>query len=159
MAISPDLLPIVAIAIGLVERQWQIVLRAAAALVVGLSVGALAAFAAVRYLVETDRLDDDLSLAETVLGPALTSLGPGSVLVALAAGMAGVLALARVGGAVTGVAISVTTIPAAAYIGASVATRSGGTRGALVVLAVNISMMVLAGAVTIAVRRWRAARG
>jgi Domain of unknown function (DUF389) len=64
------------------------------------------------------RIDRGLELADSVLGPSLTEIGPGTVLVALAAGMAGMLAFETAGSAAVGVAISVTTIPAAAYVGA-----------------------------------------
>ena len=66
------------------------------------------------------RIDDGLELADSVLGPSLTEIGPGTVLVALAAGMAGMLAYETAGSAAVGVAISVTTIPAAAYLGCSI---------------------------------------
>ena len=69
-------------------------------------------------------------LADTALGPSLTEVGPGTVLVALAAGMAGMLAYETAAGAAVGVAISVTTIPAAAYVGCSVGL--GSQRGAAV---------------------------
>jgi uncharacterized membrane protein len=89
-----------------------------------------------------------------VLGPSLTRLGPGSVLVALAAGMAGILAWESAGSAAVGVAISVTTIPAAAYLGDAIALQgSQKALGALVVLTTNIVGIVTAASVTLLLQR------
>ncbi len=125
MALSPDLLPVCAAAVGLVERRWTLAGRAALTLVVGLGVAVLSAAAATVTLRILGRVDDDLEIADTVLGPSLTTIEPGGVLVALAAGMAGMLAYETASGAAVGVAISVTTIPAAAYIGCSLGLPSG----------------------------------
>ena len=98
-------------------------------------------------------------LAETTLGPSLTQLGPGSLLVAAAAGMAGMLSFERAGGIAVGVAISVTTIPAAAYVGAAIALgRTEPMWGALVVLVTNVIVIIAASAATLEVQRRRRAR-
>jgi hypothetical protein len=53
-----------------------------------------------------------------------------------------------------GVAISITTIPAAAFIGAAVAVGDvEALRGALAVLAANVGLIVVAGTVTLALQR------
>ena len=144
MALSPDLLPISAAAVGLVERRWTLAARAALTLGIGLGVAALTAAAATVLLRISGRIDRGLDLADTALGPSLTEVGPGTVLVALAAGMAGMLADETAAGAAVGVAISVTTIPAAAYVGCAIglgdAASSGG--GALEVLATNVVCIV-----------------
>lgn len=160
MALSPDLLPITASAVGLVEREWGLAARSMRALIFGLSVSALAACLATLVLRLVDRLDHDLVLAETVLGPSLTTLGPGTVLVALAAGVAGILAYERVGGAAVGVAISVTTIPAAAYVGDAIAMgRTSPVGGAFLVLVTNVVLVVASCTATLAVQRyWRRRR-
>jgi uncharacterized hydrophobic protein (TIGR00271 family) len=126
MALSPDLLPISAAAVGLLERRWRLMTRAVATLVAGMTVAIIAAAVTTFVLRLTHRIDENLDLADSVLGPSLTKVGPGSVLVALAAGMAGMLAYETAGSAAVGVAISVTTIPAAAYVG--VAAGLGGAR-------------------------------
>jgi uncharacterized hydrophobic protein (TIGR00271 family) len=150
MAISPDLLPLTASAVGLVQRQWGLAARAGRTLGIGLATSALAACAATLFLRSISRVDDDLRLADTVLGPSLTTLGPGTVLVAIAAGVAGILAYERVGGAAVGVAISVTTIPAAAYVGDAIAMgRDDPMRGALLVLITNIFFLIASGSTTL----------
>jgi len=150
MAISPDLLPISAAAIALLERRWSLAGRAIFTLFVGLGTALVAAALATLTLRYVGRIEADLSIADTVLGPSLTELGPGSVLVALAAGMAGMLAYETVGSAAVGVAISVTTIPAAAYMG--VAIGLGGSEdgvGALAVIVANVTALEVASTVTL----------
>jgi uncharacterized hydrophobic protein (TIGR00271 family) len=159
MALSPDLLPISAAAVGLLERRWRLMTRALATLVAGMTVAIIAAAATTFVLRLTHRIDENLDLADSVLGPSLTKVGPGSVLVALAAGMAGMLAYETAGSAAVGVAISVTTIPAAAYAG--VAAGLGGSQdgvGALGVLATNIVAIQAACATTLWIQRRRATR-
>jgi len=154
MALAPDLLPITASAVGIVERRWRLTRRAEATLLIGLSVASAMAAATTLLLRALGRVDKGLSLAETSLGLSFTHVGAGAVVVALAAGMAGMLAYETVGSAAVGVAISVTTIPAAAYIGVAVAL--GGVedaRGAVVVLAVNVVCMQIAAAVTLFIQR------
>jgi uncharacterized hydrophobic protein (TIGR00271 family) len=161
MAISPDLLPVSASAIGIVERRWQLALRAIRVLLIGLASGALGAFAATALLRLFDRVDDDLRLADTMMGEALTAIGPGSLIVAAVAGVAGMMAFERPSGAAVGVAISVTTIPAAAYVGAAMAMgRDDPMWGALGVLLANVVMLILASTATLATqRRSRRRRG
>jgi uncharacterized hydrophobic protein (TIGR00271 family) len=154
MAISPDLLPTAATAVGLVERRPALALRASLTLVLGLGIVALAAAATTLLLRLDGRIEDNLDLADTVLGPSLTHIGPGSVLVALAAGMAGILAYETAGSAAVGVAISVTTIPAAAYVGDALALEGYQEgQGALGVLATNVIGIVAAATVTLFIQR------
>ena len=77
--------------------------------------------------------------------------------VALPAAISGMLAFETRAAAAVGVAISVTTIPAAAYLG--VAAGLGETDkagGALAVLAVNIGLLLVGGTATLAIQRWGA---
>ncbi len=161
MAISPDLLPVSASAIGIVERRWKLAQRAIRVLLIGLASGALGAFGATALLRLFDRVDDDLRLADTMMGEALTQIGPGSLIVAAVAGVAGMMAFERPSGAAVGVAISVTTIPAAAYVGAAMAMgRDDPMWGALGVLLANVVTMILASTATLAAqRRSRRRRG
>ena len=93
-------------------------------------------------------------LDDSLLGSSLTHIGPGAVLVALAAGMAGMLAYETAGSEAVGVAISVTTIPAAAYIGCAVGlSNADGGRGALEVLATNVVCIVAGSTLTLLVQR------
>jgi uncharacterized hydrophobic protein (TIGR00271 family) len=157
MALSPDLYPICATAIGLVERRTALWSLALFTLVTGLAVVATAAAASTAVLRVFDRISPDLDLDNTVLGQSLTVVGAGTVIVALAAGMAGMLAYETAGSAAVGVAISVTTIPAAAYIGDAIALQGyQHAAGGVTVLTTNLAGIVTAGAATIYIqRRWR----
>jgi uncharacterized hydrophobic protein (TIGR00271 family) len=159
MALSPDLLPISATAVGLVERRYGLAVRAMLTLVLGLGVAAVAAAGSTFLLRVTGRIGADLALSGTALGTSLTEVGPGSLLVALAAGMAGMLAYETPGSAAVGVAISVTTIPAAAYIGDAIALNGYQDElGALGVLATNIVGIVAASSFTLWLQRRRRPR-
>ena len=157
MALSPDLLPISATAVGFVEHRWALAARAALTLVIGLAIAATTAAAATALLRIAGRIDRGLQLADTALGPSLTEIGPGTVLVALAAGMAGMLAYETAAGAAVGVAISVTTIPAAAYVGCALGLEaSNRAGGALGVLSTNVVFIVGGSTLTLLVQRhWR----
>ncbi len=89
----------------------------------------------------------------------LTTVNASTVLVAFAAGVAGMLSLETRASSTVGVAISITAIPAAAYLGGAAGVREvDEALGALAVLGVNIAVLVLAGALTLTVQRLLAAR-
>ena len=71
------------------------------------------------------------------------------------AGIAGVLSLSTAkSGALIGVLISVTTIPAAANVGVAAAYRDWDEfRGATAQLGINLTAIVLAGVTTLAIQR------
>jgi uncharacterized membrane protein len=77
------------------------------------------------------------------------------VIVALLAGCAGVLSLTSTkSGALIGVLVSVTTIPAAANVGVAAAYGDWSEwRGALLQLAINVTAIFFAGITTLAVQR------
>jgi uncharacterized hydrophobic protein (TIGR00271 family) len=156
MAISPDLLPVTAACIGLVFRRPRLVLRGLATLAAGLGIaGLFAALVGVLF----DRFDimpQGFNLDEFTA--AQTHVNATTLLVALAAGVAGMLAVETRASAAVGVAISVTTIPASAYLG--VALGIGQLRTSLsgfAVLGANIAMMLLGGSIALGVQR-RASR-
>jgi uncharacterized hydrophobic protein (TIGR00271 family) len=155
MAVSPDLLPITAISVGLIGRSPRLVGEAFITLVLGL-VGTSAAAAVVAFC--QDKLDllpsgFSLSDAATALG-GLATVNHETIAVALVAGIAGMLALETRASAAVGVAVSVTTIPAAAYLGVAWGIGELGTAlGALGVLGMNVLMMVVGASGTLAVQR------
>jgi uncharacterized hydrophobic protein (TIGR00271 family) len=159
MALSPDLLPIAASSLGIVERRWRLTRRAVVTLITGLTVATISATIATLLLRLTNRLEADHDLSGSVLGPALTELGPGSILVAAAAGAGGMLAYETAGSAAVGVAISITTIPAAAYVGVDVGLRGNQDGlGSLEVLVTNVVVIQTACVVTLSIQRRLAAR-
>src|SRR5215212_1607042 len=124
-------------------------------LLAGLDVVAVAAATTV-FLRVSGRMGSHVDLAATVLGQSFPSVGPGTVLVALAAGMAGMLAYETAGSSAVEVAISVTTIPATACIGVAVALAGyQDAGGGLTVLATNVVGIVIASVAMVwAQRRW-----
>jgi uncharacterized hydrophobic protein (TIGR00271 family) len=155
MAISPDLLPVTAACTGLVFRRRRLVERGLAALVVGLGAAGLVAALVGLFLDTFGLLPKSFNLDE--FSAAQTHVNTTTILVALAAGVAGMLAVETRASSAVGVAISVTTIPAAAYLG--VALGIGELRTSLSacgVLAANVAMMLTGGSLALAVQRARA---
>jgi uncharacterized membrane protein len=73
--------------------------------------------------------------------------------VALAAGVAGMLSFESRASFAVGVAISVTTIPAAAYVGVAAGLAEWeGAGGAVAVLGVNLVMLLVAAATTLGIQ-------
>ena len=152
MAVSPDLLPLTAACVGIVGRRARLAARAVGTLAVGLAFASLASFVVVTALRALGLLAVDIDLtASSIRAP---SIDASTFVVAFAAGVAGMLAFETRASAAVGVAISVTTIPAAAYLGvaSAVADRPGAT-GALGVLLVNVAMLLVAGTLTLAIQR------
>lgn len=153
MAVSPDLLAITAVAVGIVGRRTELAGRAFLTVIVGMAV---ASAAAAMFAFAQDQLDlipSGFNVDATVLG-SLTSVNDETLTVALAAGVAAMLALETRASSGVGVAISVTTIPAAAYLGVAIGLgevdKAG---GAVAVLGANVAMMVVGSSVTLVVQR------
>lgn len=155
MAVSPDLLTLSAICVGLAGRRWRLVARAGVTLISGFLVAALFAGITGAILDHTGFLH---ALGSGGLGT-LTTTDITTVIVALAAGVAGMLAFETRAAAAVGVAISITTIPAIAYLAvAIVADDSEDAWGALGVLVTNVLVLLAAGTVTVAIQRTIRAR-
>jgi uncharacterized hydrophobic protein (TIGR00271 family) len=150
MAVSPDLLPLSAICVGLAGTRWRLVARASVTLVAGFLVAALFAGIVGVVLDHTGFLG---ALGSGGLGT-LTTTDITTVIVAFAAGVAGMLAFETRAAAAVGVAISVTTIPAIAYMSvAIVASDANDAWGALGVLLTNVLVIITAGTLTVCAQR------
>src|SRR5213079_2813097 len=103
----------------------------------------------------TGLLDADFSGSEHPLTQFISHPDAFSFIVAAFAGAAGVLSLTSAkSGALIGVLISVTTIPAAANIGIAAAIADWSEwRGAMAQLVVNLTAIVLAGLTTLSIQR------
>jgi uncharacterized hydrophobic protein (TIGR00271 family) len=152
MAISPDLLPVTAACTGIVFRRRRLCQRGLVALGIGLAAAGLLAVAVSVFLDLCGLLPKSFSLHE--FSVAQTHVTTTTILVALAAGVAGMLAVETRASSAVGVAISVTTIPATAYLG--VALGTGDFRkslSALAVLGANVALMLVGGSLALAVQR------
>jgi uncharacterized hydrophobic protein (TIGR00271 family) len=153
MAVSPDFLPIAATCIGLVARRRRLVGRAFWTLTAGLGTAGLVAGVLTALLDVIGLLPSSFRVGENGLA-GLTTVNSSTVVVAFVAGIAGLLALETRAGAAVGVAISVTTIPASAYIGVAAGVGEvGKASGALAVLGINVAMLLVGGSLTLATQQ------
>ena len=155
MVVGPEFGPLAGLCVGLVQRQGGMVRRSLLALAVGFPVGILFALVLTLLLDAAGQIPDGFEPSNHPLTSFVSRPDELSFVVALIAGSAGVLALTSAkSGALVGVLISVTTIPAGANVGVALAFGEWGEAGgALGQLAVNLSAIVIAGVVTLYVER------
>jgi uncharacterized hydrophobic protein (TIGR00271 family) len=153
MAVSPDFLPIASTCIGLVARRRGLVCRAFCTLLAGLGTAGVVAGVLTALLDLLGLLPSGFQVGESALH-GLTTVNSSTFVVALAAGIAGILALETRASAAVGVAISVTTIPASAYLGVAAGVGEvGKASGALAVLGINVAMLLSGGSLTLVVQQ------
>ena len=153
MAVAPDLLPITAIGVGVVGREPGLAARALLTLAVGLGVSAVAAAVVSFILDQLELLPSGFNIQQTGVLESLTSVSNETIVVAFVAGVAGMLALETRASSGVGVAISVTTIPVAAYLGVALGIGElGKATSSLGVLGANVALMVLGAVVTLALQ-------
>jgi uncharacterized hydrophobic protein (TIGR00271 family) len=158
MAISPDLLPITAVGVGLVDRRLRLAARALVTLLIGMTLAAATACLSTALQDAFGLIPAGFDIHSTVLGT-LTEVSNETLVVALAAGVAGMLALETRASSGVGVAVSVTTIPAAAYLGVAAGLgEPHQARGAVGVLGANVAMLVVGASGTLALQRLLARR-
>ncbi len=154
MAVSPDLLPICATCVGLVGRRYGLASRSFITLSLGLTLVVVTAGVLAAALKGVDLLPAGFTVEDSSLST-LAKTDYSTVLIALAAGIAAMLSFETRASAAVGVAISVTTIPASAYLGVALgAGGAGEALGALVVLLINVSLLIVSGSGTLLVQRW-----
>ncbi len=150
MAVSPDLLPITAIGVGIVGHRPALAGRALLTLVLGFAIASAAAAILALAQDGLDLIPSGFNVNEEGVLGGLTTVNNETITVALAAGVAGMLALETRASSGVGVAISVTTIPAAAYLGVAAGLGEFATAtGALGVLGANVAMMVVGAVATL----------
>ena len=155
MVVGPEFGPLAGLCVALVEKRGELALRSLKALAVGFPVAITAGFVASVAIKELGLAPDGFPHDDREFTEFITNPDFFSFFVAFLAGMAGVLSLTSAkSGALIGVLISVTTIPAAANIGLAAAYGDGAEwRGAMAQLSVNLTMIVLAGVGTLFVQR------
>lgn len=152
MAISPDLLPITAACTGIVLRRGLLAARGLGTLAVGLALSGAIAAAVTGFLNLFDLLPAGFTLGD--IPAAQTHIGASTIFVALAAGVAGMLAVETRASSAVGVAISVTTIPAVAYLGVGLGIGEfGRSLSAFWVLIANVAMMLIGGSAALGLQR------
>jgi uncharacterized hydrophobic protein (TIGR00271 family) len=155
MVVSPDFGPLAGVCVGLVTRRRELALRSFVAIVVGFAAAAAMAWILSEVLFATgaarSNFKPDLGgLAELIATPDTYTF-----IVAFCAGAAGMLSLSTAkSGALIGVLISVTTIPAASDIGLSAASSDWDSMlGSTEQLAANIATIIVAGSLTLTLQR------
>jgi uncharacterized hydrophobic protein (TIGR00271 family) len=155
MVVGPEFGPLAGFCVAAVERRRDVALRSLAALAIGFPVAITSAFLFTLACEAAGLITGDFSSGQRPLTQFISDPTTFSFLVALFAGMAGVLSLTSAkSGALVGVLISVTTILAAANIGIAAALGDWAEwRGAMAQLLVNVTAIVLAGVTTLYIQR------
>jgi uncharacterized hydrophobic protein (TIGR00271 family) len=155
MVVGPEFGPLAGLCVALVQRRTELALRSATALAIGFPVAIAATLLLVLVLRATGPAPDAIAAQDRPTTFFISHPSTFSVLVALFAGVAGMLSLTTAkSGALIGVLISVTTIPAAANVGVAAAYADWHElRGALSQLVLNLICIVVAGLGTLAAQR------
>lgn len=155
MVVGPEFGPVAGLCVALVQLQGALARRSATALALGFPLAILATVVATLLLAATDIVPETFSSDDHALSKSISSPDVFSFIVALCAGAAGMLSLSTAkSGALIGVLISVTTIPAAANIGIAAAYGDWNTfAGSTGQLAVNLAAILVAGTVTLYLQR------
>ena len=151
MVVGPEFGPIAGICVALVHPPRSLGAKSLAALAVGFPLAILAVALTSVIFRATGVTGQEFGLEEHTLAQFIASPDFLTFFVAVCAGAAGMLSLSTAkSGALMGVLISVTTIPAAANVGIAAAYGDwGASQGSLAQLAVNLAGIVLADQ-----RRW-----
>ena len=149
MVVGPEYGPLAGICVALIERRPRLALTSLKALVIGFPLGIVAAAILTVVLKATgiapDALLDDTSDRQLTLF--ISHPNWYSAIVAVLAGIVGMLALASAkSGALIGVLISVTTIPAAANVGVAASYGDWDEAwGAAAQLGINVTAILASG--------------
>ena len=155
MVVGPEFGPIAGFCVAVIQRQRGLAGRSLLALAVGFPVGIGATLAASLLFKWTGIGPATFDQSDHQLAKVIASPDFYALFVALCAGTAGILSLSTAkSGALIGVLISVTTIPAAANIGVAAAYADWDSfRGSLAQLGINLGAILVAGLTTLAIQR------
>jgi len=155
MIVGPEFGPLAGLCVAIVQRRRELAVRSATALLAGFPFAISVTIGVVAIFKATGITPDDFSTSDHELSSLIATPDFFSVFVALCAGVAGMLSLTTAkSGALIGVLVSVTTIPAAANVGVS-AIYGGWSAldGSLLQLILNLTSLVAAGTLTLLIQR------
>ena len=153
MVVGPEFGPIAGFCVALVQRRKHLAVRSGVALAAGFPLAIAATYVATHIFKATGLTPDDFTADEHGIANLISSPDFFAFFVAACAGAAGMLSLSTSkSGALIGVLISVTTIPAAANIGVAAAYRDGLT-GSIAQLALNLASILVAGTTVLTIQR------
>jgi uncharacterized hydrophobic protein (TIGR00271 family) len=155
MVVGPEFGPIAAFCVAAVELRGRLAMRSLSALAIGFPLAITAVWLSSLVFRATGVTPDAFSDADHSLASSISNPDVFAFVVAFCAGMAGMLSLSTAkSGALIGVLISVTTIPAAANVGIAFTYQDWeGWRGSLAQLGLNVGAILLAGTLTLWVQR------
>ena len=155
MVVGPEFGPIAATCVALVQRRSGLAVRSLAALAIGFPLGITVTVLVVVALRATGVTPHDFSAEDHNLSRSIANPDFLAFFVAFCAGIAGMLSLTTAkSGALIGVLVSVTTIPAAANIAVAFVYGDWSSwRGSQQQLLLNIGGIHLAGVLTLGVQR------
>jgi uncharacterized hydrophobic protein (TIGR00271 family) len=155
MVVGPEFGPIAGFCVAIVTRRRHLARRSFVALAIGFPLAIAATYLATLLFKATGVTPSTFTEQEHEFSGFISDPEFLSFFVAVCAGAAGMVSLSTAkSGALIGVLISVTTIPAAANIGIAAAYGDWSAwRGSVAMLALNLSAILLAGTVTLYVQR------
>src|SRR5215216_3319751 len=155
MVVGPEFGPLAAVCVAIVQKRRDLAERSVTALAVGFPLGIAITYLAAEIGRAVGIGPDELADASQPLTNFISHPDSFSVVVAVLAGIAGMISLTNAkSGALVGVLISVTTIPAAGNIGVAAAYSDWDeVQGAAIQLGVNLLAITAAGITTLFVQR------
>lgn len=155
MVVGPEFGPVAGICVAAVQRRLDLARRSFVALAVGFPLAIATTLLATLLARVADLGPEELHTDVRAVTLFISHPDTFTVVVALLAGVAGVLSLTSAkSGALIGVLISVTTIPAAANVGVASAYGDWNElRGAAAQLGINLGVIIVAGTATLRLQR------
>lgn len=156
MVVGPEFGPLAAFCVGVIRRRPPVIGRAALAIVVGFTVAILVTVLSTLALDAAGIVNREMLLGPRPLTDFIWRPDALSWVVAFLAGIAGILSLtAAKSGALIGVLISVTTVPAAGNVAVAIAYGVPDEAwGSALQLGINLAAILTAGILTLAVQRY-----
>jgi len=155
MVVGPEFGPLAGLCVALVHKRPDVARRSLTALAIGFPLAIGASLLMTLAIDAANLVPEGFSQERHPFTEFIASPDEFTVIVAVLAGVAGVLSLTSAkSGALVGVLISVTTIPAAANIGVAVALGDGSDGlGAALQLGINLVSIVIAGVAVLFIQR------
>ena len=157
MVVGPEFGPLVALCVGIVARRPRHAVNALSALLAGFLVGMAATVVFTWAMTAIGLVNESMLIGERPLTSFIWQPDALSWIVGFLAGVAGILALTSAkSGALVGVLISVTTVPAAANAAVALAYWVPSEAiGSSVQLIINLASITAAGVLTLLIQRAR----
>lgn len=155
MVVGPEFGPLAGLCVGIVQRRSTEAKRSLAALLAGFPVGMAVTMLFTWGLTAAGLLDRSMLVTNRPMTEFIYKPDALSFVVAFLAGVAGMLSLTSAkSGALVGVLISVTTVPAASNVAVATAYGVfGEAAGSALQLGINLGGIALAGTLTLLVQR------